>query len=1262
MLKRKKMPNQTNDFKLCFLNCRSLSNKLGEIKALIYQTKPHVFCFNETWLNRFEPKFRNYVPYWEHRGGPGGGLGIIVSNEVAHRTFVLNPFPNGYLETQAIEVILSDSQILKILNVYNPNQPVTTEEYEHYIAQLGDKYLIVGDYNAHTPILDTSCRRRNFAGRTLETLISDGAACLVNPPDMYTYISPATGTKSCLDICLASPSIAQIADIERWTDVGSDHLVMKVTIFTSPKKILTTGRRKFIDGDTVAVQKFSEDILPSTLIQPTNLDTLVEDFTERLIKSAEDNVPQTSGKPRYFKSTPWWNKDCGRLVAKRRRDRKKLEKHPIPDNLRTYNESTVAAREICDTSKKKSFQEYVSTLKHDTGIKTVWDKFRAFRGGYTPMIYPIEDNNQLVTDGDIKANMLADHFSGISTTQPKIVQDGMDEIIKAAEDSGHDADYNREIQMDELEQSLSRPRKTSAGADNIPYFLLRALSGDTKDELLNIFNQSFITGQLPTSWKIGTVIPILKPGKDPTKTQSYRPITLLSCISKVLERIIQNRLEYIIVKNKYLKPEQCGFVRGGGTMDPLTRIDHELRKHIEMKQLSLVLYVDLKSAFDKVWSKGLIFKLARHGLKGNMLKWFKNYMSDRKMQVKLEGHFSPQKNLEAGTPQGAVCSPTLFNIMLSDLPDDMHIKKYIFADDITIVCSGRVLSVVKDRLQTYINKLVECVENWGLEINASKTFLQLFTRKRIVPPELYMKGHLIEHKKEQRLLGLILDAPLLTWRAHIDYLKSNCIKRINIMKSVASTKWGASAKIIKLFYTSYVRSKIDYGSTLYASAAASQLQKLDPVQNSALRMILGVMRSTPVLSLQAESGMPPLALHRLFLILKDYLRIMYRPEGDETVAQLNLNDGLQNCQLIPKKSFLSSVQYALTELNVTINRNPTHTLSQIPPWLSLSKFVISSQEEESRNPEKFRMYIRTTYEGYKTVFTDGSRTTEPLLSVASAYYVPHTKQVVCWKLAPEHSTIFSELFALCEALKFIESENGVENWIVFTDSLSSLILIKGCSVTYLGIVTKIRRLLITLNSTQQVILHWVKAHVGIPENEVADKAANQGHLNNLITEVSLTREEQTSLLVIQLSKYWDTYWKSNTERTGKGIFLTRIRDNISQQIPYSLPSRRAESAIYRLRVGHAGLKQHLHKIRVSDSDECEECQVPETVEHFLLHCHRYIQHRYLMSARLRRIDNNIIGLSLKLLLGGSTTYYNRRIQILKILIKYLEDTKQIGNL
>ena len=141
------------------LNCRSLNNKLGEIKLLIYTQKPDIVAFTETWLadnSRYNPKFIGYSTEFKNRAGFASGMGFLIKHGVQYQNISLIHYQNGYLECQVIKIMIRGGQYLGVLNVYNPGRPVTSDEFKHYIAQVGNKFVIVGDFNCHSRLLDSN--------------------------------------------------------------------------------------------------------------------------------------------------------------------------------------------------------------------------------------------------------------------------------------------------------------------------------------------------------------------------------------------------------------------------------------------------------------------------------------------------------------------------------------------------------------------------------------------------------------------------------------------------------------------------------------------------------------------------------------------------------------------------------------------------------------------------------------------------------------------------------------------------------------------------------------------------------------------------------------------------------------------------------------------------------------------------------------------------------------------------------------------------
>lgn len=587
--------------------------------------------------------------------------------------------------------------------------------------------------NAHSPVLSTTDIQSNPTGRSIEHLILNENCSLINPLNFYTYLNAANGRRSCLDICITSTNIAAGASMQLLEDVGSDHLPTKIILVLEPVFNVVTGRRRWkINKDNIEI--FSKNIKQSELPQPANVNQITKDLTERILASAECTIGRTSGRSHQRKQTPWWDEECSRAVAHRRHARRNLERHPLPQNMQIYREATEDTKTLLKVKRQKSFRKMISDIHYDTPSSVIWGKIKSLKGYNTPDYAPLEHAEDVITQPVDKAQLFATHFQSVARTAGHIPLDDFDTLLEDAVQEGLNEDYNIEITMQELNLSLSHSKNTTPGIDNIPYKFLTSLPTEIMTELLNLMNQSYKTGELPSSWKHVLVIPIPKPGKTKTDVKNFRPIAMLSCMGKTLERIIQRRLEYVSEKKKLLSGSQCGFRRGQGTIDILLRLENTIRKSLATNKICLVVYLDLKSAFDTVWGEGLVYKLIRRGLQGPMIGWLHNYFKDRRVQVQVEGSISEPVDITAGTPQGAVLSPLLFNLMLMDIPQEDDVKLYIYADDITISCTGENIQMVRDRMQHYLNQFEIWADTWGIILNTSKTYTQHFTKKKFSAP------------------------------------------------------------------------------------------------------------------------------------------------------------------------------------------------------------------------------------------------------------------------------------------------------------------------------------------------------------------------------------------------------------------------------------------------------------------------------------------------------------------------------------------------
>jgi retron-type reverse transcriptase len=246
-----------------------------------------------------------------------------------------------------------------------------------------------------------------------------------------------------------------------------------------------------------------------------------------------------------------------------------------------------------------------------------------------------------------------------------------------------------------------------------------------------IINKSLETGEVPSSLKLAKVVPIYK-AKNKEEFNNYRPVSLLPCISKILEKVIHKRLYNFLLLNDVLYKSQYGFRPKHSTSNAITELSNDIITSLENKQLTLAVFLDLSKAFDTIDHMTLLDKLAHYGVRGVALEWFRSYLTNRRQYVQVNDNRSQIDTITYGVPQGSVLGPLLFIIYTNDLPRNLKtVKSILFADDTTIYQSSNNT----EKLYKAMNEQLKILEDWfkanKLSLNASKTNYILFRNKNM---------------------------------------------------------------------------------------------------------------------------------------------------------------------------------------------------------------------------------------------------------------------------------------------------------------------------------------------------------------------------------------------------------------------------------------------------------------------------------------------------------------------------------------------------
>ncbi|XDV25401.1 hypothetical protein PO909_029322 [Leuciscus waleckii] len=504
-----------------------------------------------------------------------------------------------------------------------------------------------------------------------------------------------------------------------------------------------------------------------------------------------------------------------------------------------------------------------------------------------------------------------------------------------------------------------------------------------------------------------------------------------------MERMITKRLVYKLESRGLITPYQSGFRNGRTTMDPVVCLENEIRKAQVNKESVLATFFDIEKAYDMLWKEGLLIKLNKMEIGGKMFNWIKDFLRGRTIEVRIGSESSSTYTIENGTPQGSVCSPILFNIMINDVFDGVNqrINRALYADDGALWVRGRNIDNLQQRMQTAISQVGKWSFDWGFHLSVEKTQFICFSKKRVKPTiDLKIYGQSLKQVNDLRYLGVWFDSKL-TFKNHVQKMVDKCKKAINILKCLSGYNWGASGSSLKRIYIALIRSVFDYGSTVYKTAAKTTLAELDRVQAKALRLCSGAFRTSPIPALQVEVGEMPLNLRRLKLSLAYWVNL----QGHENTHPTK--PVLEECWeygRIVNSSFGWNSNKEAADMGIsTIPCSKNVKLSIIPPWF----FCYPVVNLEAKNIIKtglyqsVQQYIEVMYDDTVQIFTDASK--EPAGKTGVAVYIPKYK-VIIQKRTSNHLSIFSaEMMAIIMALQWVE-EVKPYNSVICSDSMSSL--------------------------------------------------------------------------------------------------------------------------------------------------------------------------------------------------------------------------------
>ena len=557
-----------------------------------------------------------------------------------------------------------------------------------------------------------------------------------------------------------------------------------------------------------------------------NVDELWSTFHSKLLKAIDEFIPQKS--KRMTASQPWIDSKLRRLL------RRKVKLYQRAKASKNWDEYHQFQKEIKKEMRQAEWQHIENKITEgfeSNNTKPFWSYVKSKRQDNIG-VAPLDEDGTLHSESADKARILLKQFKSVFTPQDDSDQE-MPHVDSNNIKSTLSSIAITETGVAKLLRGVN-PSKAS-GPDNIPNRVLKECADQIAPSLCCIFQRSLDTGILPQDWRSANISSVFKKG-DRHQAENYRPISLTSVISKLLEHIVcKNMLDHL-EKNKILTDLNHGFRSGYSCETQLLVTSHDLIKSLNAGKQVDIGILDFSKAFDTVPHTKLLHKLDQYGIRGYLHEWLSCFLTQRTMQVVLEGATSEEAPVVSGVPQGTVLGPLLFLCHINDLPKRVKSQVRLFADDCLIY---RPINSAKDHdiLQEDFTALEGWAEDSGMRFNAKKCYILSVKNKSDYSYTL--NGTVLKSVKDNPYLGVQFSNDL-SWSPHIE---KTAKKANSIIGFLRRNLRNCSEPSRRKAYLALVRSVLEYGSIVWDPHLQKDIDVLERVQRKGVRFVTGDYRS-----------------------------------------------------------------------------------------------------------------------------------------------------------------------------------------------------------------------------------------------------------------------------------------------------------------------------------------------------------------------------------------------------------------------------------